>query len=33
MKKNLTYKIAPYPKGDNKKYDSSYHPSTQGILF
>ena len=33
MKKNLAYKIEPYPKGDNKKYDSSYQPSTQGILF
>jgi hypothetical protein len=23
----------PYPKGDNKRYDASYAPETQGILF
>tara|TARA_R100000654_G_scaffold2217_8_gene8101 strand:- start:33 stop:713 length:681 start_codon:yes stop_codon:yes gene_type:complete len=33
MIKNLTYKVKPYPKGNNKKYDASYKPSTQGVLF
>mgnify|MGYP003139366184 CR=1 FL=1 len=33
MIKNLVYKVEPYPKGNNKKYDSSYEPTTQGILF
>lgn len=30
---SLRYKIEPYPKGDNKRYDASYRPKTQGILF
>tara|TARA_Y100000401_G_scaffold113841_1_gene115071 strand:- start:287 stop:1231 length:945 start_codon:yes stop_codon:yes gene_type:complete len=30
---NLNYKIYPYPKGANKRYDASYEPITQGILF
>ena len=33
MIKNLVYKVKPYPKGDNKKYDASYKPTTQGVLF
>ena len=33
MKNNLKYNILPYPKGDNKKYDASYSPNVQGILF
>tara|TARA_Y100001951_G_C11205025_1_gene219431 strand:- start:47 stop:739 length:693 start_codon:yes stop_codon:yes gene_type:complete len=33
MIRNLAYKVEPYPKGDNKKYDASYEPSTQGVLF
>lgn len=33
MKKKLKYKILHYPKGDNKRYDTSYEPNTQGILF
>lgn len=30
---NLKYKIEPYPKGENKKYDSSYKPKVQLNLF
>ena len=33
MRKSLIYPILPYPKGDNKKYDSSYNPSQQPSLF
>ena len=33
MKDSLSYAIKSYPKGDNKRYDSSYSPSIQGILF
>ena len=33
MNENLQYKIEPYPKGDNKRYDASYKPSVQGVLF
>mgnify|MGYP003138104375 FL=1 len=33
LKKALNYKIQPYPKGDNKKYDASYKPSTQITMF
>ena len=29
----LNYKIEPYPKGDNKRYDSSYQPTIQTKLF
>jgi hypothetical protein len=29
----LRYEIQPYPKGDNQRYDASYQPVTQGILF
>jgi hypothetical protein len=30
---NLKYQIEDYPKGENKKYDSSYKPEVQLILF
>ena len=33
MKNLLIYDILPYPKGDNKRYDSSFTPNVQGILF
>tara|TARA_A100001015_G_C14926100_1_gene686429 strand:- start:202 stop:906 length:705 start_codon:yes stop_codon:yes gene_type:complete len=33
MLKKLKYKIYPYPKGENKKYDSNYKPSIQQKLF
>jgi len=29
----LGYKSMPYPKGDNKRYDASYSPPTQQLLF
>jgi hypothetical protein len=31
--KNLKYDILNYPKGENKKYDASYNPTIQTILF
>ena len=31
--KQLNYKIQDYPKGQNKRYDASYNPNVQGILF
>jgi hypothetical protein len=33
FKKQLNYKIEPYPKGENKRYDSSYKPTIQVQLF
>lgn len=33
MKKHLKYKILPYPKGDNIRYDSSYKTITQLSIF
>lgn len=33
MLKALKYPILPYPKGDNKRYDASYQPKVQGVLF
>lgn len=33
MLKNLKYEIKPYPKGDNKRYDTTYKPSVQKILI
>jgi hypothetical protein len=33
MLKILPYEIQPYPKGENKRYDASYQPTTQGKLF
>jgi hypothetical protein len=29
----LKYKIMPYPKGENQRYDTSYKPIIQNILF
>ena len=31
--KELNYKIQPYPKGDNKRYNASYKPTIQKELF
>ncbi len=33
MRSNLAYKIEPYPKGDNARYDSDHNVATQGLLF
>ena len=33
MKSKLTYKILPYPKGDNQRYDAGFKPQVQGLLF
>jgi hypothetical protein len=33
LRKALRYEIQPYPKGDNKRYDASYQPTTQVKLF
>lgn len=33
MRSNLKYPILPYPKGDNKRYDTSYQPLQQSELF
>ena len=33
MYKMLPYELQPYPKGENKRYDASYIPSTQTTLF
>lgn len=33
MRSMLPYKVEPYPKGDNKRYDASYTPNTQTQLF
>ena len=33
MKSKLTYKILPYPKGDNKRYNADYSPTVQQSLF
>ena len=33
MLKNLKYNIEPYPKGDNQRYDTSFKPGIQGLLF
>jgi hypothetical protein len=33
MTKDLVYPIHAYPKGDNKRYDSSYKPNVQLVLF
>jgi len=30
---NLRYQVLPYPKGDNKRYDTSYKPNVQIGLF
>jgi len=31
--KEKLFEIKKYPKGENKRYDASYNPSVQGILF
>lgn len=31
--KELKLNILPYPKGENKRYNASYNPTTQNILF
>jgi len=31
--KCIKYKICSYPKGENKRYDATYTPNTQGRLF
>lgn len=33
LKSKLKYPIEKYPKGDNKRYDASYQPHVQQILF
>ena len=33
LKKALNYKIQPYPKGNNKRYDASYDPQVQLNMF
>jgi hypothetical protein len=33
MNELLPYKKEPYPKGENKRYDSTYKPEVQGTLF
>jgi hypothetical protein len=33
LKQQLKYPICEYPKGDNKRYDASYKPITQDLLF
>jgi hypothetical protein len=33
MKEQLKFEIEPYPKGENKRYDSSYKPTIQIELF
>jgi hypothetical protein len=33
MMKELPYEIQPYPKGENKRYDATYEPTTQVKLF
>lgn len=31
--KDLNYQILPYPKGETKRYDASFKPISQGVLF
>lgn len=33
MMDRLRFKPLPYPKGENKRYDASYKPETQNLLF
>lgn len=33
MHKALKYPVEPYPKGNNTRYDASYEPTTQNLLF
>jgi len=32
-RKQLNYPVESYPKGDNKRYDASYEPDVQAVLF
>ena len=32
-RKQLNYPVEPYPKGDNRRYDASYGPNVQSVLF
>jgi len=33
MISKLNYKVEPYPKGDNKRYEVGHIPTVQGVLF
>jgi len=33
MLSKLNYEVAPYPKGDNKRYETDHIPTVQGVLF
>lgn len=33
FRRSLIYPVLPYPKGDNQRYDASYEPVTQALLF
>ena len=33
MLSKLNYEIVPYPKGDNKRYETDHIPTVQGVLF
>lgn len=33
MKEKLVYKIQPYPKGENSRYNATYKPITMKSLF
>lgn len=33
MRSKLKYPVEPYPQGETKRYDASYTPITQGVLF
>lgn len=33
MLNRFKWKVLPYPKGENKRYDASYEPKTQDLLF
>ena len=32
MAKALNYKVCPYPKGESKRYDASFNPTTQSVM-
>jgi hypothetical protein len=33
MRKKLNYKEQPYPKGESSKYNASYQPNVQTVMF
>jgi hypothetical protein len=33
MLSKLNYEVVPYPKGDNKRYETDHIPTVQGVLF